>query len=110
MEERTYDVRNAIKMLPNEQLRRERQRRGWSREYVAEQIGIADPKTIGRWERGVAFPSPYSLQKLCTFFGMLAQDLGLFPVEYSNTMQADSARQISYWNCTFTVSTSPRYD
>ena len=48
MEERTYDVRNAIKMLPNEQLRRERQRRGWSREYVAEQIGVADPKTIGR--------------------------------------------------------------
>src|SRR5260370_35676361 len=43
-------------MLTNDQLKRERQRRGWSREYVAEQIGIADPKTIGRWERGVAFP------------------------------------------------------
>lgn len=43
-------------MLTNDQLKRESQRRGWSREYVAEQIGIADPKTIGRWERGVAFP------------------------------------------------------
>ena len=88
MEERTYDVRNAIKMLPNERLRRERQRRGWSREYVAEQIGVADPKTIGRWERGVAFPSSFFLQKLCNLFGMLAQDLGLFPADHDSTLQA----------------------
>ena len=39
-------------MFTNDQLKRERQRRGWSREYVAEQFGIADPKTIGRWEHG----------------------------------------------------------
>jgi transcriptional regulator with XRE-family HTH domain len=76
-----------INMLPNEQLRRERQRRGWSRQYVAEQIGVADPKTIGRWERGVAFPSSYFLQRLCTLFGMLAQDLGLFPEEHQHTLQ-----------------------
>jgi transcriptional regulator with XRE-family HTH domain len=88
MEERTYDVRNAIKMLPNERLRRERQRRGWSREYVAEQIGVADPKTIGRWERGVAFPSSFFLQKLCNLFGMLAQDLGLFPADHDSELQA----------------------
>lgn len=88
MEERTYDVRNAIKMLPNERLRCERQRRGWSREYVAEQIGVADPKTIGRWERGVAFPSSFFLQKLCNLFGMLAQDLGLFPADHDSTLQA----------------------
>ncbi len=88
MEERTYDVRNAIKMLPNERLRRERQRRGWSREYVAEQIGVADPKTIGRWERGVAFPSSFFLQKLCNLFGMLAQDLGLFPANHDSELQA----------------------
>ena len=81
-----------INMLPNEQLRRERQRRGWSRQYVAEQIGVADPKTIGRWERGVAFPSSYFLQKLCALFGMLAQDLGLYPVEQHNPMHAPAAR------------------
>ena len=73
-----------IDMLPNEQLRLERQRRGWSRQYVAEQIGVADPKTIGRWERGVAFPSAYFLQRLCTLYGMLAQDLGLFPAEHKH--------------------------
>jgi len=77
-----------IKMLPNEQLRRERQRRGWSRQYVAEQIGVADPKTIGRWERGVAFPSAHFLQRVCTLFGMLAQDLGLFPGENEHDRQA----------------------
>ena len=76
-----------ISMLPNEQLRNERQRRGWSRQYVAEQIGVADPKTIGRWERGVAFPSAYFLQRLCTLYGMLAQDLGLFPAEHQHTLE-----------------------
>ncbi len=74
---------NAVTRLSNERLRHERQRRGWTREYVAEQIGIADVKTIGRWERGVAFPRTYFLQKLCTLFGMLAQDLGLY--EESNS-------------------------
>jgi transcriptional regulator with XRE-family HTH domain len=67
--------------LPNERFRRERQRRGWSREYIAEQIGIADAKTIGRWERGVAFPRAYYLQKLCALFEMFAVDLGFFQEE-----------------------------
>lgn len=75
-------------MLPNDQLRCERQRRGWSRQYVAEQIGVADPKTIGRWERGAAFPSSYFLQRLCALYGMLAQDLGLFPVEHKDAIPA----------------------
>ena len=78
-----------INMLPNEQLRRERQRRGWSRQYVAEQIGVADPKTVGRWERGVAFPSAYFLQRLCTLYGMFAQDLGLVPSEHKNALQGN---------------------
>jgi len=78
-------VKRTARMFPNEQLRRERQRRGWSREYVAEQIGIADSKTIGRWERGVAFPSSYFLQKLCTLFGMPAQYLGLYQEESGDT-------------------------
>lgn len=71
-------MNNAVTRLSSERLRQERQRRGWTREYVADQIGIADVKTIGRWERGVAFPRTYFLQKLCTLFGMLAQDLGLY--------------------------------
>ena len=76
---------NAATRLSYERLRQERQRRGWTREYVAEQIGIADVKTIGRWERGVAFPRAYFLQKLCALFGMLAQDLGLYEEETSSS-------------------------
>src|SRR5215471_13595175 len=110
MEERTYDVRNAIKMLPNERLRHERQRRGWSREYVAEQIGVADPKTIGRWERGVAFPISYFLQRLCTLFGMLAQDLGLFPGEHDNALQSIPLQRMFHRASIFSISTSPLYD
>ncbi|WP_165423641.1 helix-turn-helix domain-containing protein [Ktedonosporobacter rubrisoli] len=71
-------MRKAAQAVPNEQLKRERLRRGWSREYIAEQIGIADPKTIGRWERGVALPSSYFLQRLCELFALTAQDLGLY--------------------------------
>ncbi len=98
-----------FKMVPNEQLRQERQRRGWSRQYVAEQIGLADPKTIGRWERGVAFPSSYFLQKLCTLFGMLAQDLGLFPAEHVNETQSVALPRV-YHRTSITVSTYPLYD
>ncbi len=84
---------NAVTRLSNERLRQERQRRGWTREYVADQIGIADVKTIGRWERGIAFPRAYFLQKLCTLFGMLAQDLGLY--EESNSFPDTWTPQIS---------------
>jgi transcriptional regulator with XRE-family HTH domain len=69
-------------------LRREREQRGWSREYVAEQIGVADPKTIGRWERGVACPSAYFRQKLCNFFGLSALDLGLCQEDEDELAQA----------------------
>jgi transcriptional regulator with XRE-family HTH domain len=69
--------KRAVRVTANEQLRWERQRRGWSRAYIAEQIGVADPKTIGRWERGDAFPSAYVLQRLCALFQMPAEELGL---------------------------------
>lgn len=72
--------------LPNEQLRLERLRRGWSRAFIAEQIGVADPKTIGRWERGDAFPSAYFLQKLCALFALPAEELGLLHRERSRTL------------------------
>ncbi len=70
-------MNKTASVVPNERLRQERQRRGWSRAYVAEQIGVADPKTVGRWERGWCSPSSYFLHKLCTLFNLLPQDLGL---------------------------------
>jgi len=103
-------MRKMVKMFPNERLRQERQRRGWSRQYVAEQIGVADPKTIGRWERGVAFPSTYFLQRLCSLFGMLAQDLGLFPGEHDDALQAAAAQHVFHRASVFSFSTPPLYD
>ena len=71
----------TIRLATNDLLRQERQRRGWSRAYIAEKIGVADPKTIGRWERGDAFPSSYFLQRLCALFEMPAEELGLWQRE-----------------------------
>jgi transcriptional regulator with XRE-family HTH domain len=93
------DAQEHTRIRPNDILRRERQRRGWSREYVAECVGVADPKTIGRWERGVAFPSAYFLQKLCTLFERLPHELGLLheavwqPVSCSPVIQTWSPPQ-----------------
>jgi transcriptional regulator with XRE-family HTH domain len=73
----TQEAKERGRIQPNDALKQERQRRGWSRGYIAEQIGIADPKTIGRWERGAASPSAYFLQRLCHLFDMLPHELGL---------------------------------
>lgn len=83
-------TKREINAAAYEQLRHERQRRGWSRAYIAEQIGVADPKTIGRWERGDAFPSAYFLQRLCTLFEMPAESLGLWQQEKQGEVVAHS--------------------
>ena len=61
-------------------LRGERAQRGWSQADVAEKIG-SDPKTVGRWERGITFPGPYMCQKLSELYGKSLQDLGLVRTE-----------------------------
>jgi transcriptional regulator with XRE-family HTH domain len=73
----TQEAKEHSRIQSNDVLKQERQRRGWSRGYVAEQIGVADPKTIGRWERGASSPSAYFLQRLCCLFEMLPHELGL---------------------------------
>jgi transcriptional regulator with XRE-family HTH domain len=62
--------------IPNQRLKAERELRGWSQKYVAEQIG-ADHYYLSRWERGTTSPSPYYRQKLCVLFGKNARELGL---------------------------------
>jgi transcriptional regulator with XRE-family HTH domain len=59
-------------------LRQERELRGWSRSYVAEQLEV-DIMTVGRWERGERLPHPYHRQKLCDLFEKNALELGLLP-------------------------------
>jgi predicted ATPase/transcriptional regulator with XRE-family HTH domain len=71
-------VKKPSQAIPNQRLRTERELRGWSQKYVAEQIG-ADHYYLSRWERGTASPSPYYRQKLCALFGKDARELGLLP-------------------------------
>jgi tetratricopeptide (TPR) repeat protein/transcriptional regulator with XRE-family HTH domain len=61
---------------PNLRLKEERELRGWSQKYVADEIG-ADRYYLSRWEHGTASPSPYYRQKLCAVFGKDARELGL---------------------------------
>ncbi len=64
----------------NRRLREERELRGWSQQYVAEQIG-ADRYYLSRWEHGKMMPSPYYREKLCALFDKNAKELGFLPQE-----------------------------
>jgi|SRR5581483_5484782 len=68
LQKKTQNFQNIVK--------NERARRGWSQADVAEKIG-SDPKTVGRWERGLTFPSPYMCQQLSKLYGKSIQELGL---------------------------------
>lgn len=65
-----------VEQIRTTRLRYEREQRGWSRQYVAEQVEV-DVATVGRWERGERLPYPHYQQKLCELFGRNALDLGL---------------------------------
>ena len=70
--------------IPNVRLKQERLSRGWSQANVADKIG-SDAKTVGRWERGVTFPSPYLCQQLCQLYGKTVQELALVKEEHIPT-------------------------
>lgn len=69
--------KDKMKQISSTPLRQERLRRGWSRSYVAEKIGV-EVATVGRWERGESFPHPEHRQKLCILFEKTAEEIGLF--------------------------------
>lgn len=70
-------------------LSEERHRRGWSQQYVADQVN-STPLNVSRWEHGLTTPSPYFRQKLCTLFGMGPVELGLKPGPLSSSEQEGS--------------------
>jgi len=74
-------VKKATKAVPNHLLRAARQRRGWTQQIVADQIGAPLPLNVTRWERGTAFPSAFYVQKLCQIFQMSAEELGLLRID-----------------------------
>jgi len=74
---------------PNLRLKREREHRGWSQKYVADQIGT-DAFTVNRWENGVTFPMPHHRRMLCKLFGKSVEELGLLPSPHTEE-SAESA-------------------
>src|SRR5215470_18862911 len=58
-------------------LRRERELRGWSQAFVAQEVGAAGPYCVSRWERGVVSPGPHYRERLCRLYGRDARELGL---------------------------------
>ena len=80
---------------PNQLLKAERELRGWSQKYVADQIG-AEHYYLSRWERGTATPSPYYRQKLCALFGKNARELGLLRESAPSVQGAESHEQESH--------------
>ncbi len=66
------------KRLPfHQQLRLERERRGWSQADLAKRMGKISVKTIRRWERGESLPQPYYRQKFIEVLGKSPEELGL---------------------------------
>jgi transcriptional regulator with XRE-family HTH domain len=59
----------------SEALRYHRQKRGWSQQRVAEQIGTSEDM-VSRWERGTSMPGPFYREKLCTLFQADSEELG----------------------------------
>ncbi len=82
----------AEKPMPNVRLRSEREKRGWSRDYVAENIG-SDLRSVGRWERGTTSPTPYYRQALCELFGMNAEELGFIKNEAQASPNTNRERE-----------------
>ena len=72
--------RKDTSKVPNERLKRERERRCWSQAEVAAKIKT-DAFTVSRWESGITFPSITFRRRLCKLFDMSAEALGLLPAE-----------------------------
>jgi transcriptional regulator with XRE-family HTH domain len=81
-------MKEVKESVSNEKLRQERFRQGWSQVDVANKVG-SDPKTVGRWERGVTTPTPYFCQKLCQLYDKTPQELGLLKEDDSEQQQSD---------------------
>ncbi|HTK08730.1 MAG TPA: NB-ARC domain-containing protein [Ktedonobacteraceae bacterium] len=73
-------------------LKQERNKRGWSQNDVATKL-ICDSKTIGRWERGEAFPGRYLIQQLTELYQKDVAALGLLDVLEQG--QRDGSKNVS---------------
>ncbi len=81
------------KTTPNSLLKRERELRNWTQQYVGEKVGV-DSKLVSAWERGVKFPTADHRQKLCELFGKSSVELGFYPAEAENSINQQTNRPL----------------
>src|SRR5579884_2348515 len=81
------------KVVPNQKLREARLQRGWTQRDVADQIGLPDTRTAGRWEHGISFPSPHYRRELSRVFGKSLEELGLLEREDDIPLEGGSAAE-----------------
>lgn len=93
--------------IPNQRLRQQREARGWSQLYVAQEIGT-DSFTVGRWERGTSRPGLHFRAKLRILFDLSDEDLGLHIV--GRTTSDTSAKQDINEEVPLTPPFPPVYD
>jgi DNA-binding winged helix-turn-helix (wHTH) protein/DNA-binding transcriptional regulator YiaG len=74
----------------HEQLKRERELRGWAQAYLATRLGVA-PRIVDLWERGEAFPDPTYLNALSMIFGKNLEELGLLEQQNSEEVKLESS-------------------
>jgi len=77
------------KAVPNDKLREERMRRNWTFKDVAEKIDLPDHRTVGRWERGISFPSAIYRRELCRIFEKSPEELDLLRLTDKENDAAD---------------------
>jgi tetratricopeptide (TPR) repeat protein len=93
---------------PNARLKRERERRGWTQNELAERLKTTQVN-VSRWEQGVTTPGPYFRQQLAKLFGKSIEQLGFIPEnEEASDEKADISVEIansrdtpavaSFWN------------
>jgi transcriptional regulator with XRE-family HTH domain len=58
-------------------IRQYREARGWSRQHIADQLGVS-AQSIKRWELGMTRPPVHHLFRMAQLFGVAAAELNDF--------------------------------
>ncbi|HLZ64475.1 MAG TPA: helix-turn-helix domain-containing protein, partial [Ktedonosporobacter sp.] len=90
-------VKKATQATLNQALRRARKERGWTQQYVADQIDAPLALNVTRWERGTSIPSAHYIERLCQLFGKTPMELGLL-AEEECASAIPPLPATTYWN------------
>lgn len=76
--------------VPNQRLKREREKRGWSQRDLATMLDTT-LYTVSRWERGLTVPHLSTLDRLCKLFEKGTQELGFTNEDGAGSRQPASS-------------------